>query len=125
LEDIIAIKISDKKRGKAAFLTWGRVFDPTDPEPLKVAVACAAAKRFGFHDIISIEICESLQDAAGHKYFFEALFALGYKSMPFGRRSHKFWAAKMRRAIRSGKELHLLGPQQFGQRSSLEKGRNK
>ena len=105
MEDIVAIKVSDKTRGQVAFLAWGRVFDSTDPEPLKAAVAYAAAKRCGLHEIVSIEICECLRDAAGHKYFFEALFALSGKSRPFGRRTYRVWAAKMRRGIRSGKEL--------------------
>jgi|SRR6266850_1197486 len=114
MDDIVAIRVSDKKKGNVAFLTWGRVFDSTDPQPLKNAVASAVAKRFGLRDIVSIEICESLQDVTRHKYFFEALIAVSSKPIPYGRRTYKPWAAKMRREIKNGKALYSLGEATLG-----------
>ena len=109
MENIVAVKVLDKTRGKVAFLTWGRVFDSTDPKPLMEAVAIAAAARFGLHQIVSIEVCKCLQEAADHQYFFEALSTLSGKPIPLGRATYRSWSAKMRRGIKSGKELYLLG----------------
>src|SRR4051812_15683190 len=109
MQDIVAIRVVDKKRGKAAFLTWGRVFDSTDTTALRDVVAKVAAARFGFRHIVSVEVCECLQEVGRYKYFFEALAAFSGKRIPFGRKTYGPWAAKMRKAIKSGKELYLLG----------------
>src|SRR5882724_10588268 len=108
MEDIVAIKVFDKKKRSVAFLTWGRVFDRTDPKPLREAVSGAAAK-FGLHHITSIVVCDCLQSVADHKYFFEALAAISRQPVPFGLKTYKPWAAKIRKAISSGKELYFLG----------------
>jgi hypothetical protein len=109
MEAVVAVKVIDKKRGMAVFLTWGRVFDPTNPEPLKEAVALAAAEKFGFKDIASIDVCECLQEVSDHKYFYEGIIAFSGKPVPSGREKYRAWAARMRRGIKTGKELYLLG----------------
>jgi len=50
MEDIIAIKVVDRKKGTVAFLTWGRVFHPTDPVPLKHALA-GVLSHFGLSSV--------------------------------------------------------------------------
>jgi hypothetical protein len=34
MEDVVAVKLLDRKRGDWALLTWGRVYDRVDPQPL-------------------------------------------------------------------------------------------
>ena len=38
MEDVVAIKIKKDLKEIAAFLTWGRIFHPTDPGLLKDAI---------------------------------------------------------------------------------------
>jgi hypothetical protein len=72
MNDIIAIQVKDRKKGKAAFITWGRVFDRLDTSVVERKIA-DAAEKFGLRDITSISICDSLQDVAQYPFFYEAL----------------------------------------------------
>ena len=108
MDDIIAVEVIDKKHGTVAFLTWGRVFHRTNPEPLLRAVS-RHLHNFGLSDILKLRVCNCLQEVSSHPYFFEALLAVGRKPIPFGKRTYKLWAAKTRRAITEGRELYFLG----------------
>ena len=107
MDDIIAVEVKDGKRGNAAFLTWGRVFDRIDPDIIENKIA-AAAPRFGLHNIKSVQVCWSLQEVARYPYFYEALVAFSWKPIPFGK-GYKAWAAKKRKEISAGKEIYFLG----------------
>ena len=108
MEDIVGIKVVDHEKGKVAFLTWGRVFDRVDPEPLEKAVGVALT-NLGFNKVKSVKVCHSLQDVVNHTYFFEGLVAMSWKPIPSGEKKHKLWVARMRRAISHGKELYNIG----------------
>jgi hypothetical protein len=107
MHDVIAIKVKDKRKGKGAFLTWGRVFDRLDTSEIENKIILAA-KRFGFHHIESISVCESLQSVAHYPYFYEALLTISWKPIPFGR-GYKIWAKKKKREMLAGKEIYFLG----------------
>jgi len=108
MEDIIAITVKDRIRGRGAFITWGRVFDPVDTDVLKERFATAIKKRYGFHNVETIHVCNSLRDVAGYPYFFECLAKMSWKPIPFGTK-YRAWAAKKRREISAGKEIYFLG----------------
>lgn len=108
MEDIVGIKVVDKKKGAVAFLTWGRVFDRVDPGPLEKAVGMALS-GFGFKNVKSVKVCHSLQDVADYTYFHEGLVAMSWKPIPFGKKTYKSWIIRMRRAIPQGKEIYYLG----------------
>jgi hypothetical protein len=107
MEDLIALEVVDKKRGRAAFLTWGRLFDRVDTSQIE-AVVTAAIKKFGFSEILSIRVCDSLQEVASYRYFFEKFFLFSREPIPFGPK-YKIWAAKKRRALKAGREIALIG----------------
>ena len=107
MEDIIAIKVLDKKKGEAAFLTWGRVFDRVDPAHIE-KVLTRFLPKYGLNDVAKVTVCWSLKDVASYPYFFEKLVFFAWKPIPFGKR-YKSWAFKMKRAISSGKEIYFLG----------------
>jgi len=107
MENNVAIKVVDKKRGTVAFLTWGRVFGAVEMVPLLQAVEKSFPK-FGLRDAKSAKVCNSLREVAMHEYFYEKLVAMAWKSIPFGKKSYPLWAAKARRAISQGKELYYL-----------------
>jgi len=120
MEDVVAIKITDRKKGQVAFLTWGRVFDRTDPKPLEKAVA-NGVKHFGFVNVISIAVCDSLQEVRACEYFFEGLIAISWRPIRFKKNTYKPWAEKMRKSIARGKELYFLGrPQKLTVRRSAK-----
>jgi hypothetical protein len=103
MDDVVALKIRDKKRGRAAFLTWCRVFDRTDRTRLKAAVVSGAAERFGFHHVTSIELCSSLQDVSECTYFFEGLIAIAGQPIPFGRTTYRLGRPKCGAESKVGK----------------------
>ena len=107
MNEIIAIKLEDGKKGKAAFLTWGRVFDSIDTTSVERKIV-DAAKKFGFRDVKSVSVCDSLQGVSRYPFFYEALVSISWKPIPFGKK-YKAWAAKKRREISAGKEIYFLG----------------
>ena len=117
MEEIIAIKVEDGKRGRTAFLTWGRSFDPVDPEPLLEAVA-KGLKRFGITKVKRIEVCGTLQEVKGFPYFFESLSLMTMKGIPFGKSSYGLWRTKMQGGIAQGREMYCLGFLKKGKRAS-------
>jgi hypothetical protein len=107
VEDIVAIKIVDKSGTEHFFLTWGRIFDPVDPEPLLAAVR-PNLSRWGVRQARSLEICDSLQDAALEPYFYEALFMMAQERIPFGPK-YRTWQAGKRRRVRKGEDIRYVG----------------
>jgi len=107
VEEIVAIKATDKRGTKHFFVTWGRAFDPVDPKPLLTAVR-PALSQFGLSGIRSLQVCSTLQEASGQPYFFEALLAFSQKRIPYGK-TYSTWNAACRKQIASGKDIYYLG----------------
>lgn len=59
-------------------------------------------------DAASIELCDSLHEAAGARYFFESFFAMCQKKIPFGD-DYKEWAKRTRSNMKQGREIYFLG----------------
>jgi hypothetical protein len=108
VEDIIAIKLSDKKRGVMAFLTLGRIFDPVDAEALRELVLTIAPKM-GLTVISGIEICDSLQEISHRQYFFEGVIRMAGERIPFGKKSYSAWRKKIKAKMLEGKEFYNVG----------------
>jgi hypothetical protein len=106
MDDLVCLRITDRIAGTVYALTWGRVFDPVEPEALIQAVK-KGASSFGLRDIEKIYVCESLSSGAKEKYFFEGLFSFSQKQIPFGAR-YKDWTKQMRREIAAGKSVFVI-----------------
>jgi hypothetical protein len=89
MDDIIAIEIKDEKKGKAAFLTWGRVFERVDVSIIQRKIA-DVAPNFGFYDVRSVSVCDSLRDVAHYPYFYESLIHISWKPIPSEGSNHIF-----------------------------------
>ena len=100
MEDVVAIKATDSRGKRHFFLTWGRVFDRTDPRQLLDAVR-PSLSQFGLSRVRQLEICPTLQDASDQPYFFEALL--------FFTRERAASTVVRRRRIRSGKDIYYVG----------------
>ena len=59
-------------------------------------------------EVESVEVCDSLQAAAKARYFFEGLFAMSQKRIPFGA-NYDSWSAEIRSRIEEGREIYYLG----------------
>lgn len=106
MEDIVAVRVLTSKGEAAYFLTWGRIQDPVDPAPLE-ALVLRDAPSCGVEGVRA-ELCSSLQEAAAEPYFYESLFAMSQKPIPFGD-GYEEWRASIDLAMQQGKELYFLG----------------
>jgi hypothetical protein len=109
MDDIVAVRVTLTNGERRYFLTWGRVAgDPVDPGPL---VALIQPNLEGFSlggEVGDVEICDSLQEAASERYFFECLFDMSQHPIPRDERYDQ-WVADMRDGIRHGHDLYYLG----------------
>ncbi|MBK8125107.1 MAG: hypothetical protein IPK56_00060 [Elusimicrobia bacterium] len=88
-------------------LTWGRIFDRIDPKPLLDAIENNLTK-YGISNVSKITLCESLQDAAAHKFFYETFFLMAQKLIPFGKKKYPKWRAQIKKRILKGEEIYWL-----------------
>lgn len=109
MDDVIAVLVDDKSRGKIAFLTWGRVFNRDETRLIKALRT--GLRKFGVADDSKVTICGSLREVSSMEYFYEALLKFAWNPIPFGESTYSNWARKTRSAIAKGDEIYLLGPQ--------------
>jgi hypothetical protein len=107
MDNVVCVKVNDRKRGAVFVITWGRVFDPIDPRSLFEALG-HGLRLNGLLDIKSMQLCSSLAEGAAETYFYEALISVAHKPIPFGRERYPRWARKMRQAIKLGKESYII-----------------
>jgi hypothetical protein len=108
MEDIVAVRVTLTSGRSRYFLTWGRIPEAIDPQPL-LAIVRDNLDRFDLGgEPKAVDLCPTLQEASGAPYFFEALFQMGQKPIPFGP-GYKPWRKRMLLAIQSGSELYYLG----------------
>ena len=107
MEDIVAVRVTLDTGERRYFLTWGRVFDAVEPEPLVEAVRPHVSRTAG-GEVTAVEVCTSLQEASTAPYFYEALFHLSQRTIPFGP-GYEEWRARMQERMSAGKEIHFLG----------------
>ena len=108
MEDIVAIRVTLSSREKRYFLTWGRIFDAVDPQPLLATVRDNLYRFDLGGSPVTIELCPTLQDASRAPYFFEAFFSMSHHPIPRGA-GYAAWRRRIRDGFAAGKELHYLG----------------
>jgi hypothetical protein len=77
MEDVIAIRARTDQGQVRYWRTWGRLFDPVEPDPMIAAVRPHLRWSDKQGEIVEITICVSLQEASDQPYFYEGLFWLG------------------------------------------------
>lgn len=107
MENLVGIIVKDKNFGEVGFVTWGRVFDRVDPEPLLEAIKLNL-KIFGIKELESIEVCDTLQEVSGFPYFYEAIFKFARDIIPKNM-LYENWCKKKRQAILEGEDIYFLG----------------
>lgn len=108
MDDIVAVEVLLDNGNRRYFLTWGRIQDTVDPTELEQIVV---EKSNGFHlagKPVSARVCYTLQEARDQAYFFECLFAMSQRPIPFGN-GYGAWRSEMDKRMRAGRELYYLG----------------
>jgi hypothetical protein len=98
------------------WLTWGRLFDPVDPEPMIAAVCPHLRWSDKQGEVVEIAVCASLQEASAQPYFYEGLFWLGQTHVPCGD-GYEDWKRTTRERLADGRELFYLGGSEASQNS--------
>jgi hypothetical protein len=109
MEDIVAVEVTTDTGAVTYFLTWGRIQDQVDPEPLESLVMSVVGKFATPGTAMSARLCDSLQEASSAPYFFEHYFGFCQQPIPFGKGYDK-WRSKMDKLMRAGKEIAGVGP---------------
>jgi hypothetical protein len=120
MEDIVAVRVDLDGEEHRFFLTWGRIQDTIDPQPLEQLILdrCPSFALGG--KPIQASLCGTLQEARAAPYFYEYFFMMGQQTIPFGRK-YKKWKQRMDKKMRSGKELYYLGnPHQSAETNNTE-----
>jgi hypothetical protein len=109
MEDLVAVELITLEGPVCYFITWGRIQDAVDPEPLEQLIL-SVADHFALPGTPrSTKLCDSLQDAKEAPFFYEALFSFAQKPIPFGSGYQK-WRRRMDKLMRQGKEIYAVGP---------------
>ena len=108
MEDIVAVAVELDNGEERFFMTWGRIQDTVDPEPLEQLVLkhCVGYSLGG--KPVKTRMCWTLQEAAHAPHFYEGLFSFSQRPIPFGDH-YQTWRAERNKRMQQGKELYYLG----------------
>jgi len=109
MEDIVAVEVTTDTGAVTYFLTWGRIQDSRDPEPLERVIMSVVGRFATPGAAVAARVCDSLQEASSAPYFFEYYFGFCQRPIPFGR-GYGRWRSKMDKLMRTGKEIAGVGP---------------
>jgi hypothetical protein len=118
VEDIVAVEPTTTDGVVCYFVTWGRIQDRVDPEPLERLIMDVASHFAVPGAAASARLCGSLQEAREAPYFYEALFDFSQTKIPFGPGYEK-WRARIDKLMRQGKEIYYAGAPEAGGRPKL------
>ena len=111
MDDVLAVAVGLVTGELRYFITWGRIQDEVDPEPL-AALVLEHSRQFSLGGLAQhARVCQSLRDAADSQsapYFYESLLAFARQPIPFGPDYQK-WRADRAAAMAIGKEVAYCG----------------
>jgi hypothetical protein len=111
MEDVVAVEVRLADGGRRFFMTWGRIQDAVDPDPVCAVVMQFAEQSSLGPPPVAARLCSTLREAADSEdapYFYEALTSYCRSSIPFGD-GYERWRQEMDRAMRQGKEIYYCG----------------
>jgi len=108
MERWVAVEVRTDAGRSRFFLTWGRIQDPVDPQPLE-ALSLQAAAHFSLGGRpVRARVCRTLGEAAAQPYFFEALLTFAQQPIPVGD-GYEAWRRERAAAMAEGREFYFLG----------------
>jgi hypothetical protein len=108
MDDWVAVEVKTDSGRSGFFVTWGRIQDAVDPQPLQ-ELALRVATRFAIGGRpVSARVCASLHEAAAQPYFYEALLTFAQMPIPYGERYDE-WRQENAKTMQEGREFCFLG----------------
>lgn len=109
MDTLVCIRVELVQAVESAyFMTYGRVFNPIDPEFLLKLVSRALPK-FGLEGkATELEVCATLASASAAPYFYEAL-SEATSLRCGGDRDYDSWCKSTRNLMEDGKLIWYLG----------------
>jgi len=108
VDDVVAVAVTLESGERRYFMTWGRIQDKVDPEPLEALILEHASRVDLGGTASSAEVCSSLAAAAAEPYFHEALLSFAWSPIPFGE-GYQEWRMEREAAMREGRDIYYLG----------------
>ena len=108
MEDWVAVEVRVDSGQSRFFVTWGRIQDAVDPQPLEELLLRVAAHFAIGGQPVSARVCANLGEAAGQPYFYEALLGMAQQPIPYGE-GYDAWLRERATAMQEGREIHFLG----------------
>jgi hypothetical protein len=111
MDDVVAVEVELVGAELRYFITWGRIQDEVDPEPLAALVlehswGCSLGGVAQY-----ARVCRSLREAAESRsapYFYESLLVFARQPIPFGP-DYEQWRADRATAMALRKEIAYCG----------------
>jgi hypothetical protein len=111
MDDVVAVEVELAAGELRYFITWGRIQDEVDPEPLAALVLEHSRQVALDNPAQRARVCQSLREAADSQsapYFYECLLVFVRRPVPFGPDYQK-WRAARAAAMAMGKEIAYCG----------------
>lgn len=108
MDDIVAVAVELEDGAERYFLSWGRIQDRVDPEPLEQLVLkyCIGYDLGG--KPVKARMCWSVQEASHAPFFYEGFFSMCQEHIPFGEH-YATWRKEMNDRMQAGEKLYYLG----------------
>lgn len=107
MDDVVAIKVRDGKRGWVGFITWGRLWDPVDDTELLGAIR-PHLHECGIDEPLEVVLCSALREVQSGEYFYEALLKFSWNGPTFGA-NYAAWREARRDDLKRGREIYCVG----------------
>lgn len=108
MEDIVTIVVQLEDGEERFFMTWGRIQDIVDPEPLEQLVFKYCTDYGLGGKPVKARMCYSLQEAAHAPFFYETFFSFCQEPIPPAKK-YQAWKKKIKKRMQKGEELAYLG----------------
>jgi len=108
MEEVVAVEVVLEDGSSRYFMTWGRIQDVVDPEPLEQLIL-KHSSRVSLRGVPkSARVCSTLSEAQSGPYFFEALLSFAWQPIPFDER-HEPWREERQRRMENDQDIYYLG----------------
>ena len=106
MDEVVAVALELSSGERRYVITWGRIQATVDTEPLEALVLHHAGSLDLGGVAVSAHVCDSLQEARGERYFYEALVEFARE----GRADDwEAWRKRVEEEMADGRHLYYLG----------------
>jgi len=110
MHDLVALCARLDTGANFYFMTWGRVLNAVDSSSLERLVEDYGREMVPpGTEIVSIQVCSSLTEAAEAPLFYESFFEFCNDGVPYGS-EYEAWRSTVEAELRAGRLISALGP---------------